>query len=341
LITPELRAKTAKFIKAFRAGFFRLVRRLEFWRVLHRSWRVLFRLRVGRRRVRLVLLVACVATGFVIIWFVHSFVAFEEEQAIVKRVPVWEEKPAPTKEVVEKKKIPARPVKPVAPVLPKKRARIAIILDDAGGNYVNYADVYSIKGKFSISILPGLPYSARVMREAEAHGKEAMLHLPMEPFDSSYNRNNGMMVLTSMTSEEIGRVVMNCLNYVPDVRGINNHMGSRATSDRRVMELVLSEIEGKNLFFVDSRTSPTSVAFDVARAKGVASAKNDIFLDAVEGERAIEEKFALLVQIARGRGYAIAIGHITRPATISVLKRLMPKYEEEGIEFVGASSLVN
>jgi polysaccharide deacetylase 2 family uncharacterized protein YibQ len=217
---------------------------------------------------------------------------------------------------------------------------VAIILDDAGGNSINYDEVYSIGSPFTISILPNLLHSSKVMNDAASAGKEVMLHLPMEPERYSYVRHDGGMVLTSMSEEEIRRVVLNGLGSVPKVSGVNNHMGSKATGDLRVMNVVFEVLKEKNLFFVDSRTASHSVAYNLAREKGIPAGRNAVFLDVYDNDEAVEKRLEQLVGIAVRDGYAFGIGHATRPRTIAALKRLMPIYEERGVEFVFASSLV-
>jgi len=178
------------------------------------------------------------------------------------------------------------------------------------------------------------------MKDVIAASKEAMLHLPMEPYNSSYVQNNGNMVLISMLNNEIEHIVIKNLNSLPDVVGVNNHMGSKATSDDRVMFAVLSAVKSKGLFFIDSRTSIKSVAYDMAKQQHIKTAKNEIFLDTDKTEEKIQMRLRQLINLAKNKGFAVGIGHVTRPTTIKVLKKMMPVYEEQGINFVFASSIV-
>jgi polysaccharide deacetylase 2 family uncharacterized protein YibQ len=217
---------------------------------------------------------------------------------------------------------------------------VAIILDDAGGRGPDYKEIFSIKEPLTISVLPNLQESEAVALSALTSGKEVMLHLPMETYKDSYDRHDGSMITTNMSNDDIEKLVNSNIAAVFGASGVNNHMGSKATEDKRVMDEVLKVIKEKNLYFVDSRTSKKSVAFDEARKMKVKSAENNVFLDVEAKEEKIKNKLGELILKARKFGYAVGIAHVTRPVTIATLKELMPYYEKNGIKFVFASEVV-
>ena len=219
-------------------------------------------------------------------------------------------------------------------------ARVAIILDDAGGDIPDYKAICSIKEPLTISVLPDMPGSERTAKAMSDAGFEVMLHLPMESVNGNYRRSGGGMVNTSSSDQEIKKIVLEDLSSVKWVAGVNNHMGSKATSDERVMKDVLSVLKGTGLYFIDSRTSEKSVAFRSARDMHIHTAENNVFLDGETEPAYVADRLKRLVMMARKRGCAVGIGHATRPATIAALKELMPKYKKDGIEFVYASELV-
>src|SRR5690606_41144538 len=59
-----------------------------------------------------------------------------------------------------------------------------------------------------------------------------------------------------------------CSSDLPHVSGVNNHMGSKATADPRVVSDVLRAVKEAGLFFLDSRTTADSVVAQVARELG-------------------------------------------------------------------------
>ncbi len=170
--------------------------------------------------------------------------------------------------------------------------------------------------------------------------REIMLHLPMQP--QGYPEvNPGLLpLLVGMGRPEIGQRLDAALSVLPDVTGVNNHMGSAATSDKSTMRALMAELKDRNLFFVDSMTSPRSVAYAEAVRAGVPAARNRIFLyydD--ENEAAILANLERLVQSARATGFAVGIGH-PHVATAAVLTREIPRLAAQGVRFVTMSELL-
>jgi polysaccharide deacetylase 2 family uncharacterized protein YibQ len=225
--------------------------------------------------------------------------------------------------------------------LPKKsNVRVAIILDDAGGKIPDYDEICSIKEPLTISVIPDMPSSGNVAKAMSDAGFEVMLHLPMESLNGNYRTSGGGMINCSESDYEIRKTVLDDLASVRWAVGVNNHMGSKATSDERVMNAVFGALKGSGLFFIDSRTSDRSIAFKLSKNFRIPSAENNIFLDSETGQTYIEANLRRLISMARRNGGAIGIGHATRPMTVSVLKKLMPEYEKDGVDFVYASELV-
>jgi polysaccharide deacetylase 2 family uncharacterized protein YibQ len=160
----------------------------------------------------------------------------------------------------------------------------------------------------------------------------------MEPDNDTIQLGEGG-IKVAMSDEEIQRAISADFTTVPYAVGANNHMGSLATSDPRVMRAVLLEMKKRRLFFVDSVTTPHSVAVQVARQVGVPTAARAVFLDNQDDETYVRGQFRALIALAQARGQAIAIGHVGR-VTAKVLVALLPEFDEAGIQFVRVSDLV-
>jgi polysaccharide deacetylase 2 family uncharacterized protein YibQ len=187
--------------------------------------------------------------------------------------------------------------------------KLALVIDDFGDKLDDmvYA-FFDLDGKITVSVLPGRRYSARVAREASDRGCEVIMHLAMEPLRAAFH-------------------------------GVNNHMGSRATSDRQTMTDVLECVRQKGLYFVDSYTVASSVAYSVAGEMGVPTAKRDVFLDVDGSEEAICRKLGELVLKAKRNGAAVGIGHCHRNM-FNALKKEMPRIQGMGMKFVPLSAVV-
>jgi polysaccharide deacetylase 2 family uncharacterized protein YibQ len=121
--------------------------------------------------------------------------------------------------------------------------------------------------------------------------------------------------------------------------GINNHMGSKFTSDAHSMTPVMEELRARGLVFLDSRTSPSSAGIRLAVAYGVPHAARDVFLDDDQAPTAIAKQLARLEQVARQQGSAIAIGH-PHDATIAALRAWLPQVAGKGLALVPVSAVV-
>ncbi len=217
--------------------------------------------------------------------------------------------------------------------------KIAIVIDDLGNNKEAFKKLLKMNIPFSFSVLPHQEYTRYISREAKKRRHDLLLHLPMEPENSENIYGEGF-ILSSMTPNEMIKEFENDLKSVPGAIGVNNHMGSFLTQDKKAMAIILGEIKRKNLFFVDSRTSSKTVAYDVAKKLGLKSAERNVFLDDIEDEDEVIKQIELLINTAKKNGRAIAIGH-PRPETIAALEKMLPALKTDGIEIVPVSRLVN
>ena len=215
--------------------------------------------------------------------------------------------------------------------------RIAIIIDDIGYHLKRGQRAINLPAAITLSILPHAPNSQVLARHASARGKEVMLHAPMSntagtPLDAG--------ALTSdMNRQQLVDVLRQDIAALPSATGINNHMGSLLTQQADPMHWLMAELTEQQLFFVDSRTSADSLAFEIAQDYSLPSLKRDVFLDHLRNTAFIESQFEQLLRIAQKRGWAVGIGH-PYPETLAVLEERLPRLKEQGIEVVTVSTLL-
>jgi len=232
----------------------------------------------------------------------------------------------------------ARRPEPTPATQPTPATRVALIFVDAGASLEQVEPIMALGRPVTLAVLPGLAASAAVARRARAAGLEVLLHLPLEAEEDRRLGPGG--VTTAMSDEEIAAVVRAGLAEVPGAVGVNGHMGSRATADPRVMTAVLEVLRQQGLFFVDSRTTPRTVALPVARALGVPAVERTVFLDNEDDPAYIAGQVRKLLEGARTRGWAVGIGHAQR-GTAEVLRRLLPEFDRAGVVLVPVSALLN
>ena len=170
--------------------------------------------------------------------------------------------------------------------------------------------------------------------------REVFLHLPMEPQGYPDTDPGPRAVMVGMDEAAIGERLDEALAALPSITGVNNHMGSAATSDQATMEALMKALRSRDLLFVDSLTSSRSVAFAEAQKAGLPTARNRIFLDYDnENREAIKTNLEVLVRSARASGFALGIGH-PHWTTADVLSREIPRLVKQGVRFVTVSEMM-
>ena len=182
---------------------------------------------------------------------------------------------------------------------------IAICIDDLGPDMAGTALAIRLPKDVTLSFLPFAPSTSALAQNAEQGGHEVLAHVPMEavgPIDP------GPMTLKVGAQDNLDKLAW-ALARVPGVSGINNHEGSKFSTDIVSLIPVVQLLSARRLFFFDSRTIAGSQIVPVAHKFAVASAGRDVFLDNILTDAAIGAQLDLLAAKARKTGVAIAIGH--------------------------------
>lgn len=266
-----------------------------------------------------------------IVWYNHSNKGSEFKYEIYDKVEDFEPPPVDNKS----ENIPPSKDDSGANV-----RRVAIIIDDLGWNKESADALLNIDAPICFAILPHLPFSKIIADEAGLKHRDVLLHLPMEPYGYPH-KDPGIKPLTDdMSKNDIEALIKDYISEIPHIVGMNNHMGSKFTENERGMRYVMEILKDKNLFFVDSFTTPKSLAYQTAKTSGVKTARRQVFLDNEEDEEYIKGQIEKLIALARKDNTAIGIGH-PHPQTINALQKMIPLMKEKGIEVVPVSDLVN
>ena len=216
--------------------------------------------------------------------------------------------------------------------------KLAIILDDLGNDRETAETIFALREPLTVSVLPFHPHSTEIAEQAKRRGLGVMLHLPMQAVGNELPEAHQLH--GGMTEAEVARMVVEMLQSVPTAAGVNNHEGSLATTDTKLMTELMPLLKQRGLFFIDSRTTAATVAYDTAEHAGVRSGfRNVPFLDDVEDVAAIRKQMELAVDGAKEKGAAIAIGH-PHAATLQVLEEMLPELHSQGVQLVLVSDLV-
>ena len=221
----------------------------------------------------------------------------------------------------------------------KKTATIVLVIDDFGYRNDSVSDGFlDLNIPITCAIIPGHLQSRKFAQKAFAAGKEVIIHMPMEsslntPGEDEYKIKSGM------TSEEVEWRIREVLKEMPEAIGMNNHQGSKATTNGKVMSVLGSVLKANNKFFIDSRTTSKTVAEEIMRSIGVPTIRRHIFLDNDDSKDKISERIDEVARLAQKQGIAVAIGH-AKPNTLKAIKDALPKLLADGYQFEFASNVV-
>jgi uncharacterized protein len=221
---------------------------------------------------------------------------------------------------------------------------VAVVLDDLGYDERALETLRHWNAPLAVAVIPSAPFASRAVALAREKGWDLLVHLPMEP---EAGPSESEAIGARDGDEEIRAKVLAALENTPGALGVNNHQGSKATADARVVRAVLAVVKERGLFFLDSRTTNASVAGGEAAAMGVPFLARDVFLDDVAAEasarggapEALDAAWERTLALAGKRGEAIVIGH-PRRETLAFLERRLASEKSAGARLVRVSELV-
>ncbi len=275
----------------------------------------------------------------------HPVAPLEAPRAV--EAPPEPQAEAPRQEALLPPRLPSPAVAPAEPawrrfaVTPpaiEGRAMVAIVLDDLGLDRKRTERAIHLPGPLTLSFMTyadELPHQTAMAHEA---GHELLVHVPMQPLDAHLDSGPNSLQ-TDLGRDEVLRRLRWGLDRFSGYVGINNHMGSRFTSDAIAMAPVIEELHARGLLFLDSRTTATTVGETLARKRGVPTVARNVFLDDEIAAPAIAARLADVEQAARRKGVAVAIGH-AHDATLAALAAWLPTLAAKHLVLVPLSTVV-
>lgn len=226
-------------------------------------------------------------------------------------------------------------------VFAEQTHKVAIVIDDFGNNMEGTDQMLSLPIPLTVAVMPFLPSTKKDAISAHEKGYQVIVHLPMEPRHGKASWLGPNAITSNLSDQEIRRRVLAAIADVPYAIGMNNHMGSKVTSDERIMRIVLSVCKEKGLFFLDSKTNYWSIVSKIGNDLNVPVIENNLFFDDLYTHRHIEKQSKLLLERVKKEPTIIAIGHVGPPGEITsnVIKEYIPKIKQEA-SFVFLSQLV-
>jgi len=221
--------------------------------------------------------------------------------------------------------------------------KLAIVIDDFGESRAGVKEMMSIERHLTFAIMPFLTHSTEDSTLSTQKGFEVIIHLPMEPEKGKLSWVGPRPILDASPSDEIKKIVEDSIKSVPTAVGANIHMGSKASSNERVVTSVLEVIQAQKFYFLDSKTSIKRIPLKVATEKGIPCFENNFFLDSTQSIDKIKSNIRKAGEHALKNGKAIAIGHVGAEGgkvTAQAIKEMLPELDEKGIQLVYLSELL-
>ncbi len=215
--------------------------------------------------------------------------------------------------------------------------KIVLVIDDIGYDTKYEKQLTQLGSKVTYAILPLLPYSKYYADLSQDTSAEVILHLPLDTIHDMIPGRG--LIVNTMTPEDVLATLRHDLDSVPHHVGVNNHMGSRGTTDAEMMRIILTELKRRKLFFLDSYTTKDSVVPKIGRTVGLPILTRGVFLDNVDNKEAIRNEIRTLEKTARAKRHAIGIGHY-RKNTLEVLRKEIPRLEKEGFKIISLKELL-
>lgn len=212
-------------------------------------------------------------------------------------------------------------------------AYLSLIIDDLGQNLPRDRRALALPGPVTLAVMPDTPHAAEFAREAHKAGKTVMIHMPMDPAGGPFAWR------PDLPQAELQARLEAAIKAVPYAAGLNNHEGSRMTSQPDAMGWLMAALQAHHLFFVDSRTSPKTVAAAKAQVQGVPSVSRDVFLDDVRTPEAIAQQLQTAIDMARKHGSVVLIGH-PYPQTLDLLEKALSNLKAQGVDWIPIRQMI-
>ena len=180
----------------------------------------------------------------------------------------------------------------VSAVKTTEQALVAIVIDDLGQDLKPAREILSLPARVTFAVMPGLPQSRKVAELAKQNSREVLIHLPME-----YRSRNGKpapgMLRSDMTPMDFLNAISDDMSSVPGAVGVNNHEGSSLTENKEAMKFLMAELKARDLLFLDSLTSPKSVAYATAKEFGLKARSHVLLI--LQGKRNLVNYLSLRI----------------------------------------------
>jgi polysaccharide deacetylase 2 family uncharacterized protein YibQ len=225
----------------------------------------------------------------------------------------------------------------------QKELKAAIIIDDFGGGAGGVQDFLEGNVPITAAVMPFTEKSKEHAEWAHKNGLDVMVHLPMEPKKGKRSWLGPKPITVDLTPEEVRQRVLEAIQSVPYAIGLNNHMGSLAVENEKIVRAIVEVAKERKLFIIDSGTSMGTKFPEIAKELGVPIMKRDVFLDDISSATHVKKQMIRLAKVTEIKGTGIGIGHvgIKGKACSTGVYESIAEFNKRNIKIVPISELIH
>lgn len=251
--------------------------------------------------------------------------------------------PIPTQTARRATPRPTPVFKPVYTPIPFRQhgevSAAAIIIDDIGLKREFEREFVNLDAEIAFSVLPNMPFTREMAHYIHQKGLIVMAHLPMEPHKTETMNSMLPWLRVGMRKFELQGILDQILTENPYAVGANNHTGSRLSISGPELAVILDYLREKGFFYVDSRTTPDTIAYQMALQRGIPTTQRNVFFDDEDTRDAVIIQCERFIELAQRNGRVVGIGH-PHESTLQVLREYLPKFRQANITLVPITSLL-
>ena len=221
-------------------------------------------------------------------------------------------------------------------------ARLALVMFGFGDDAARADSFFAVPVPFAVAVLAGAKESQGSFRAAHQHGRELVLHLPLEPLNYPQVNPGPGTLLVTMKPAKVASELAHDLGQAGAVTAVANHMGSLATQDMTLMRALYRELKKRHLVFLHISPVAGSVCKSLAADMGVDYVEPDAVVDhetRSSDRRGLERRWKEILKQARERGRLVVWMRAT-PLTRAWLAGAITPKRLEGISVVPLSALM-
>ncbi|ABP65984.1 protein of unknown function DUF610, YibQ [Caldicellulosiruptor saccharolyticus DSM 8903] len=224
----------------------------------------------------------------------------------------------------------------------QSQAYVALIFEDAGMDEQEIQKLLEINLPFDVAIIPFLPFSNKIALMCSKNNKEVLMHLSMEPEDQNTVWLTPRSIMNNTPDDEVEKVFKDAMLNLPHSKGFSIHLGTLVCTNEKIVSHLVNLAKANNMIIVDSTSSPRSLFPKIGKQKGIDVIPHDVILDSKNELKPIQDKFKLLFNKAKKKGFAVGIGHLGQEGgltTIEAFKEVLKDAQRENIKFVFVSDI--